>query len=40
MISRYDIRMFYERNCNKLDYLINESDNIVHKETGEILCTL
>lgn len=40
MISRYDIRMFYKRNSDKLEHQIDESDNIVHKETGEILCSL
>ena len=40
MISRYDIRMFFERSSDKVEHRIDENNNIVHKETGEILCTL
>ena len=40
MISRYDIKRFYKHNHDKLEYRVDENDNIVHKETGEFLCTL
>ena len=40
MISKWEIERYFKHHKDELEYRVDENDMIVHKETGEVLCSL